>query len=738
MSEKIGRYELLSEIGRGAMAIVFLAYDPAIGRRVAVKILHSQFSSDSELRDRFKREAEVIARLEQHPCIVPVYDYGEEDDRLFIVTRFMPGGSLEDRLRNGLLPLTQVIPIFDRLALALDYIHKKDILHRDLKPGNVLFDKEGEAFLADFGFAKILADSNSTEPSSGLGTPAYMSPEQVKGISLDSRSDIYSLGVVLHESVTGRRPYLGDVSEVGLKHISDPIPHLASDQLLELGLPAYFNSILARALAKEPKDRYATAGAMVQALKVLLEAPTASIRRIGRYEIVKPDPLGRGWMSIVYLARDPSMQRDVAVKVLRFEHVGDSELRARFQREVGVVASLEGQGCIVPVYDHGEDREGLFTVMRCMSGGTLASRIAGKPMPLTEVVPIIQRLAAALDYAHEKSIIHRDVKPSNVLFDNDDYAFLTDFGFAKVLDVGNPSEPSAGYGTPAYMSPEQVERKKLDKRSDIYSLGVVLYEMLIGSRPYSGDRSVVGFRHVRDPVPQLTPDRLEDLKLPAPINMIFDRALAKAPDDRYATAGELARALSELLSPPITDPSPTWDDAPEPLQKVLKAKPVRKIWAIFSALAVIGGVVGLFAYMYPPTAPSAAVTPTLSERAPFTATSKPSITAKPTNAISVTTVVSATAGLSETDKVASSMPPLGTSPHTPSPSKTVFVFVVAPSFSVTPKPPRPFTLTPMPTGIPTPTNTPSHTNGNGPTPTFTYTPTRTLPPLDTDTPSPTP
>ncbi len=203
----LGRYEIQSEIGRGGMANVYLAYDPRFRRQVAVKVLAPQLLAHPILTTRFEREARLIATIE-HPAIVPVYDFGEQDGQLYLVLRYMAGGPLSAKLSSGPLPLASTIQILSQLGPALDVVHARGIVHRDLKPGNILFDGFGNPALSDFGIA-FLAEATVQLTGEGvIGTPAYMSPEQVQGdVELDGRSDIYALGVILYEMLTGRQPY---------------------------------------------------------------------------------------------------------------------------------------------------------------------------------------------------------------------------------------------------------------------------------------------------------------------------------------------------------------------------------------------------------------------------------------------------------------------------------------------------------------------------------------------------
>lgn len=176
-----GRYVIKNEIGRGGMATVYHAYDPLFERDVAIKVLPREFLHDPQFRTRFEREAKMIASLE-HPAIVPVYDFGDDDGQPFIVMRYMSGGSLADRINQGIIPLQEVAATITRLAPALDAAHAKGIVHRDLKPGNILYDQYDNAFLSDFGIARLIQTTPATLTGGAiLGTPAYMSPEQVQG-----------------------------------------------------------------------------------------------------------------------------------------------------------------------------------------------------------------------------------------------------------------------------------------------------------------------------------------------------------------------------------------------------------------------------------------------------------------------------------------------------------------------------------------------------------------------------
>jgi serine/threonine protein kinase len=277
-SEKIGRYDIKAELGRGGMATVFQAYDPSFERDVAIKVLPQVFLHDPQFRTRFEREAKMIASLE-HPAIVPVYDFGEDHEQPYIVMRFMSGGSLSDRIKRDALSPDETARTLSRLAPALDAAHARGIIHRDLKPGNILYDQYGNAFLSDFGIARLAQEGGATLTGGNiLGTPAYMSPEQVQGDkAIDGRSDIYALGVLTFQMLTGQLPYQADTpTKTMMMHLLEPVPHIKE---INSQLPIGIDDVIAKAMAKEPGDRFATASELAAALEAAVrgQLPTQTI-----------------------------------------------------------------------------------------------------------------------------------------------------------------------------------------------------------------------------------------------------------------------------------------------------------------------------------------------------------------------------------------------------------------------------------------------------------------------------
>jgi serine/threonine protein kinase/cyclophilin family peptidyl-prolyl cis-trans isomerase len=248
--ERFGRYEVVRELGRGGMAVVFLARDPLLGREVAVKVLSPQLLADRDFRARFDREARVIAAM-QHHAIVPLYDHGTEDGQPYLVFRYMEGGSLAELLHNvGALPLEEAHRILPRVAEGLDYAHRHNVIHRDIKPANILFDLDGNAFLGDFGVARMVGGAASSVTNAVIGTLEYMSPEQAQGKPATSASDIYALGCTAYHMLAGKPPFQAE-HMMGLlwKHVHEQPEAIT-------GVPPEVTDAVRRAMAKSPEERW--------------------------------------------------------------------------------------------------------------------------------------------------------------------------------------------------------------------------------------------------------------------------------------------------------------------------------------------------------------------------------------------------------------------------------------------------------------------------------------------------
>jgi eukaryotic-like serine/threonine-protein kinase len=261
-----GRYELQDVVGSGGMSSVYKARDTVLERMVAIKVLHEHFSDDPEYVERFRREARALAQL-NHPNIVTVIDRGEFEGRQFIVFEHVHGENLKELVdREGQLPVDEALALVHQVARGLAFAHEHGIVHRDVKPHNILIDEDGVAKVTDFGIARSLEPADGlTETGTLLGTSEYIAPEQASGHPVDERSDQYSLATVLYEILTGEPPYTGDnFMVVAMKHVQEPIPSVREARP---DVPPRLDAIIARAMAKRPEDRFPSTEAMMAALE---------------------------------------------------------------------------------------------------------------------------------------------------------------------------------------------------------------------------------------------------------------------------------------------------------------------------------------------------------------------------------------------------------------------------------------------------------------------------------------
>ena len=276
IGQSLGRYRILEQLGEGGMATVYKAYDTRLERDVAIKVIRIEkltLETIGKSLKRFEREAKALAQL-QHPNIVRVIDYGEYEHRPYLVMEYIPAGTLKQRLGKP-IPWQSAARFLIPIAHALDYAHRQGIVHRDVKPSNILITKSGEPMLADFGVAKILDDDTVTLDLTGtsmlVGTPEYMAPEQVTGKNVDASTDIYAMGIIFYEMITGRKPYQADTPlAVLFKHASEPLPR--PSQFVP-DLPEEVEEVLFKALAKNPKNRYQTGSEFANTLTAISTLP---------------------------------------------------------------------------------------------------------------------------------------------------------------------------------------------------------------------------------------------------------------------------------------------------------------------------------------------------------------------------------------------------------------------------------------------------------------------------------
>ncbi|HEX3129641.1 MAG TPA: protein kinase [Thermoanaerobaculia bacterium] len=548
MSGRISRYELRVRLGEGTASEVYKAWDPDLERWVALRLIPPGLAGRSEERKPLIREALTVASLE-HPNIGPVYDVGEAaDGGLFLVSALCEGETLATRLKRGPMRPEVVVAIAVQVAAAVGRAHEHGILHGRLRPSNVWVGGDGQVRVVDFGLAGLEERTWRTWRIEPAGRD-FMAPELLLGEAASPRSDVWAVGALLM-AMAGRRE----------------------------GLPDDLSRILDRALSSRPADRHTSAGALRDDLRLLRDpsprpagrAPgrppdLSGVRRLSQYRI--GDLLGGGGMGVVYRAEDIHLGRTVALKFLPADMAGDPAAKARFLQEARAASALDHPN-ICTVYEIGETEENqLYLAMPCYEGETLKSRIGRGPLPVSEALDCALQTAKGLAQAHRQGIVHRDVKPANLMLTADGLVKILDFGVAKLAGEATLTRTGAAVGTAAYMAPEQIRGEPVDARADLWSLGVVLYEMVTGRRPFPGDNPEA-VRHAvltrePEPVARLCPEA------PPELERVVRGLLGKDPADRYPTADALAAELRILLGrsavsgsvqvvpvrPPVTRPT---------------------------------------------------------------------------------------------------------------------------------------------------------------------------------------
>ncbi|MBN1163078.1 MAG: serine/threonine protein kinase [Candidatus Krumholzibacteriota bacterium] len=607
IGKTVSHFRIIEALGEGGMGTVYKAQDLNLDRFVALKLLPPHLSAEEGLKKRFIREAKAASALE-HPNICTIYEIGDlTDGQMFMAMAYYEGESLRQRMQKRIPEPEQTLEIITQVASGLSRAHEQGIVHRDIKPANVMITGDGQLKILDFGVAKLAGQTVMTMAGSLLGTVAYMSPEQVNGEEVDARSDIFSLGVMLYEMLTGEHPFAADHEMAMMYRIvnEDPQPL----EYYRTNLPSRIQDLIDRALQKDREKRLSS---MKEFIAELQGIPGVQARFPEAAKVSKPaesklasagdtvgnyrlrERIGIGGMGEVWSAeQEKPFHRKVALKILK-PGMDTAEVVARFEAERQALALMD-HPCIAQVYDAGSTATGRpYIAMEYIKGISIDKYCDRHRLATGERLKLFMLLCEGVQHAHHKAVIHRDLKPSNVLItvvDDKPVPKIIDFGVAKA--TAQPLTERTMFthlgqliGTPEYMSPEQAELtgEDIDTRTDVYSLGVILYELLTGALPFDskvlresgfeGIRKMI--REVEPPMPSTKvttlgegavplaerhhtdPARLSS-QLKGDLDWIIMKALDKDRSRRYASAADLAADIQRhlnnepvLASPPST------------------------------------------------------------------------------------------------------------------------------------------------------------------------------------------
>ncbi len=549
--EQIGAFEVEGLLGVGGMAEVWAVRHTLLGSRHALKV----FPADSP---RIQREAAAMSAI-THDNLLPVEALLTVHGRPALLMPLIDGPTLGALSRLRPLDRDEALSIMIGVVKGLCAAHGAGLVHRDLKPDNILIERTARGLIPrimDFGLVK-LADDPQTRAGMALGTPAYAAPEQLRDArQADACADLWSVGVILCELLTGRPPASPpDLSGVpddlvpilaGLLRVapaertSDAASLLAALTPLVTGDPLAADGALAAAIptrgpAAEPESLW-TWGAEAEpepppVSPVSAPPEVTGIPWTDRYVLERE--LGRGGMAVVWRAWDRRLSVWRAIKILQ-PHLSTTAARRRFEQEAHAMARLSHPG-ILPIHDIAEHDGQLFIVMPLLPGGSLAERIQRGPLSPQAAAAVLVAVLQALAVAHEAGIVHRDIKPGNILLDDDDRPVITDFGIARIGAEEALTRTGMALGTLSYMAPEQrADARSVDHRADLYAAGGTLWTALTG----------------RAPLLFVAPESRAELlsAVPGPLAEVILTATRYRPEDRYADAVAMAEAVSEAAS----------------------------------------------------------------------------------------------------------------------------------------------------------------------------------------------
>jgi serine/threonine protein kinase len=539
IGKQLGNYQLIQGLGRGGYADVYLAEDIGSGKKVAIKILHARLDEESEIQNFF-REARVLVAME-HPNIVEVYHSGSEQETPYIVMKYCAQGSLRSRYPKGtLVPLNLVVEYVKHIARALQYIHDEGLIHRDVKPHNMLLDRYNNLLLSDFGIS-LVTDSRRVNPQSGAGTAQYMSPEQAQG-KAERASDQYSLAVVAYEWLTGEVPFNGiNFAEIATKHVFGIVPSLRRFELLRKGIliTTEVEAVILKALAKEPEQRYGSISEFANALEKAASPTKEDLA--GNYRITYDLPIS-DFSGNYYIGKHTLLEREATIKLTREDDT--DEEKARFKEEARLLSQLQHPN--IPVlYDAGIRQDGRLFMATQLVLENLKEHLEdlGKSkLSLHEALEYIEPVGQALYYLHKEGYVHQDVKESNIHITKGKNVLLSGF-YAHDPFEDHLYTHLGAIGTFNYMAPERLKGRELSRAADQYALAVVTYRLMCGQLPFTGARDVLIDSILFSAVPTF-----ESKGSPSDpeVEAVLQKAMAKEPEDRYNDVLEFVAALQAI------------------------------------------------------------------------------------------------------------------------------------------------------------------------------------------------
>lgn len=609
VGRSVGRYQLESLLGRGAMAEVYKSTHPDLGRDIAVKILHPFHTQVPGFIGRFRLEAQAAASL-HHPNIVQVYDFAVSDDGLYyMVMQYINGLSLEEylTLEKAPLTLTKAFWFFRQIANALDFAHKRGTIHRDVKPANIMLDTRENAYLSDFGLAKIVGVDRQTLSGMSPGTPSYMAPEHISGKNVTAAVDIYALGVILYRMLTNRLPYEGDnLMTIITRTLTEPaIP----PRTYNPDIPQSVEDIILKAMAEDPEDRFPDAASMSRALansmaevgEIIPEqskiipvgvVPLPGLQldnyKVKREFIRDSSGVSKRYFQR-YLAHNVALDSQAVLTVLKTSADEDSNFVSRFQKRVETLTLLDHPGLAAITRIDKTPSNQPYVAYEFVPGISLEDELTNwhngtedEGLPIAEMLVLMQQVAGALNVVHQAGLVHNDLRPDNIIIQADRTPVLVGLEIPIAPDATARSDAGK---TLDYAPPEQLEGGIVDEQSNIYTLGVILYELLVGHRPLLDWDTMDEYQ-----VPRWVPLDVARSGLAMETCQLVEDCLARDPAKRVQTVDEFIRRLSRAESAEIALQTKEGQEAML-RQRFVTAVPVAVVGLLLIAFVFLRGPV---------------------------------------------------------------------------------------------------------------------------------------------------